>query len=499
MGKGMGVFVTVVTLGAPADGAGQTASLEARRDGLALLASGMEAMGGLERLRSLRTVRQRAEVLQYQVGQAASADSVAGRRGTSYYTFVRDLGTGGWFVESSAERDAPEPRLRIVSTPADRFQHDLAGNRVLEFREDVNLDVLSDRLPFAPEVLLQALQRAETVRRLPGGAEGSNHFAALAFADSTGRQITLTFDGGNLLRSVETVEAHEQLGDVVRATTFDDYRRVGDLLLPFSSRSLLGDVPYTETTTWKVELDPGVDVGLFQRPEDVPVTPPRPRPTVSGGEQKVEEIVPGVFQVLNVTPLYNVLFVQQGDRVFVIEAPGDEGAYDFVQESIASTCPGARVEALVLTHHHYDHTSSLWRYLRDGARVFAPGGAAGFVRDVARAPRLASGSMPPDVDVEPVYGRRLIGSGPNRFELIDVGPNPHSVEILVAYFPEHGLMWVADIYGYFPGFTPPQLLVPFADELEELGLDVTTFATAHTDLSDIGEFREMVGQARSGG
>ena len=77
-------------------------------------------------------------------------------------------------------------------------------------------------------------------------------------------------------------------------------------------------------------------------------------------------------------------------------------------------------------------------------------------------------------------------------ELIDVGANPHAEQILVAYFPEHRLMWVPDIYGYLPGYTPPPLLLAFAKRFAELELDVETFATAHTETTTLEEFWEMV-------
>jgi hypothetical protein len=41
----------------------------------------------------------------------------------------------------------------------------------------------------------------------------------------------------------------------------------------------------------------------------------------------------------------------------------------------------------------------------------------------------ASGAPPLEPEIELVEGRRMIGAGPNRFELIDAGPNPHAEEM----------------------------------------------------------------------
>jgi glyoxylase-like metal-dependent hydrolase (beta-lactamase superfamily II) len=213
-----------------------------------------------------------------------------------------------------------------------------------------------------------------------------------------------------------------------------------------------------QTGEWyDATLNPAVDRDIFRRPEGVPQAPTQERPAVAGGAQMVEEIVPGVFQILNVTPLYNVMLVRQDEDVYVIEAPGDQTAYELVRDSAAAVLGGREISALVLTHHHFDHSSNLWRYLVSGTRVIAPAGHEAFVRSVAAAPRLDASGAPP---LEP------------EIELVE------------------------DIYGYYPGFTPPPLLLSFADRFEELDLDVEIIATAHTELSSVAELRDMIARAR---
>ncbi len=472
----------------------RSAATEARREGLALLTRAFEAMGGPEQLEALRSVRLNAELTQYQVGQGPRPDEPALRLGTSTYSLVRNLQTGEWYLEASSSRDAPGPGLRFVHGREDSFRHDLLRDTVSEIPDGFDMETLADRLPYAPAVLLAALDRSETVRRLPPPVPGTTAFT---YADSAGLQITLTFDDRGLLRSREVVERHGQLGDVARASIFSDYRTVDGLRLPFEIVGRLGPVATTEAAVYDATLNPAVDRDIFRRPEGVPQAPTQGRPAVAGGAQMVEEIVPGVFQILNVTPLYNVMLVRQDEDVYVIEAPGDQTAYELVRDSAAAVLGGREISALVLTHHHFDHSSNLWRYLASGTRVIAPAGHEAFVRSVAAAPRLdASGAPPLEPEIELVEGRRMIGAGPNRFELIDAGPNPHAEEILIAHFPEHKLLWVPDIYGYYPGFTPPPLLLSFADRFEELDLDVEIIATAHTELSSVAELRDMIARAR---
>jgi glyoxylase-like metal-dependent hydrolase (beta-lactamase superfamily II) len=491
----------LLTMGAAASAPGgqaqkSAAAAEARLEGMALLTAGLEAMGGRERLAALGSVRLEAEVTQYQVGQTPRPDELAVRLGTSTYALTRNLRTQEWYLDASASPEAPEPRLRVVSARGDSFQHDLRNNTILEVPEGLGLEALAERLPFAPAALLEAWSRSETVRALPPGSSGA---AALTYADSAGRQIALTFDGRGLVRSIGIVERHGQLGDVVKRSTFTDYRAVADLLLPFTVVNTLDSLVTCESVLHDVTLDPPLEGALFSRPEGVPSSATQNRPTVADGAQKVEEIVPGVFQILNVTPLYNVMLVQQDDDVYVIDAPGGETAYELVRDSALRVLGGKEITGLVLTHHHFDHSSNLWRYLASGTKVFAPSSNEPFIRSVADAPRLGLREPRfPEPDIEAVDSRLTVGTGVNRFELIDAGPNPHADAILIVYFPEHKLFWVPDIYGYYPGFTPPPLLLSFAERFEELDLDVEIIATAHTELSSVTEFRDMVRRVRAG-
>ena len=93
---------------------------------------------------------------------------------------------------------------------------------------------------------------------------------------------------------METVERHGQFGDIIKASTFSDYRPVGDLVLPFKVVNTLGPLVTIESAIYDVALDSPVDMALFDRPEGVPAAPARNQPTVADGAQKVEEIVPAL-------------------------------------------------------------------------------------------------------------------------------------------------------------------------------------------------------------
>lgn len=196
---------------------------------------------------------------------------------------------------------------------------------------------------------------------------------------------------------------------------------------------------------------------------------------------------------------YNEMFVDMGDHVVVVEACGSPAISERVLQTVSERLPGKPVRSVVLTHHHADHSGGLWTYLARGITVFTTPGNEALVRAIASVPRAVDGRLVavPQPHIETVARRRRLGSGPNAVELIDVGPNPHAAEILVAYLPGRKLLYVADIYGYSPEFQPPEMLVSFADALARMKVDVERFVTAHTEPTTRADFDAKLAEARA--
>jgi glyoxylase-like metal-dependent hydrolase (beta-lactamase superfamily II) len=213
----------------------------------------------------------------------------------------------------------------------------------------------------------------------------------------------------------------------------------------------------------------------------------------------VERLGDGVFRIPDVMPGYHVMFVEQDDGIILIEAIGSLDLSRAVLETIASTIPGKPVTHVVLTHHHDDHSNGLWSYLQAGKTVITTPGLAAFVRDVASSPRRTErGLVSLDVPtIELVREHRVYGHGRNRIELYDVGPNPHSEEILMAYLPGHRLVFLSDVYGHRDGVDTPPVLLSFAATLARLNLDVSTVVTAHTEPVTIRELESAIAAART--
>jgi len=333
---------------------------------------------------------------------------------------------------------------------------------------------------------------ARRLSALPGDTHGGRLApGVITYVNGSGSQVALSFDARNgRLLLAETREEHPQFGDMTQRVAFDDYREISGMHLPLSAKSGMGPFPELEVEGLALELGVAFDASRLARPVGA-----RPASAPSELEQRIDEIVPGIYQIMNIEAGYHVTFVVQEKRVTVFEAPGGPATSRQVLETIREIVPEAEIEMFVLTHHHFDHSAGLFTYIAAGIPIALTPGNEPFVREVAAATR---GVQRPQSEPQLclVDGRRSFGSGPNRFELIDVGPNPHAKEILIAYFPEHKLVYVPDVYGYLPDFTPAPLLRAFADRMDDLDLDVDTFATAHTQPTSLEKYRKMVRAAR---
>ena len=56
--------------------------------------------------------------------------------------------------------------------------------------------------------------------------------------------------------------------------------------------------------------------------------------------------------------------------------------------------PGKPIKALVLTHHHMDHTGGMRAFVAEGAKVYVPAQDKAYFEQVAKAPHTLDAGRP---------------------------------------------------------------------------------------------------------
>ena len=199
-------------------------------------------------------------------------------------------------------------------------------------------------------------------------------------------------------------------------------------------------------------------------------------------DEKVDELAKGVYVIQNVAGQnQNTLAVGFSDYVVAVEAPGSSDGADAVIKKIKELFPGKPIRYVAMTHHHGDHIGGMRSFIAEGATVVTTAANRPVIETMAARSRTTGSSAKPR---KPEFllienGRRVLEDKTRRLELIDIGPNPHAKEMVIAWLPAERVVFQGDLF-FVPNndapFGPPQpSTVSFAKKLKELGL----LAVAH--------------------
>jgi hypothetical protein len=250
--------------------------------------------------------------------------------------------------------------------------------------------------------------------------------------------IAYTLDSGEELAIFVDAETHTvtkyemnldfpTLGNTVLEWIFPEHQPIEPLgLFPAGHIVKVGGRTYLDVTNERVEVNKPLPSEAFGLPADIKLPPP-PEPRQESAPQltEVTSIADGVFFVTNLGG-FNTLFVEFADFVLAVEAPAE---YPWLE---TLTTPGNR----------------------------------DFIHRMAES-----------VDVreplaETIDGKRVVSDGRRTVELINIGANPHTEEMIVVWIPKEGILFQGDLFypiplDYFPLTGRTIIMRHFAEWLRE--------------------------------
>ncbi len=182
------------------------------------------------------------------------------------------------------------------------------------------------------------------------------------------------------------------------------------------------------------------------------------------------------------------MVVAFADRLVLIEAPQSEARSAAVIARARELRPGTPLTHLVMSHHHFDHSTGLRAAIAGGLTVVTQAGNEAFVKEMAARPftrtpdALAKSPMP--VTVEPVGDTKTITDGTRSLVLYHVAGNPHSDTMLMAYLPKERLLIEVDAFS--PGGTYHPYAANLLGHVERLKLNVDRIVPLHGAVADDG-------------
>lgn len=351
------------------------------------------------------------------------------------------------------------PDERVIIGPPDRFAVILESER-----HRIDRLRLFRRVPHL--LLEEALGQGAALRWLgrSGGLESVS--AALA----SGEVITLSVDPERgTLASAEYLADVQTLGDAVVAWRFFAYAPLDGLgLFPRGYGVRVDGRPFTEMRVEVAALEEERAPDL----SEVPAGLQAPRVSLpargdASSNARVREVSPGVYQVLSLRPGFHPMFVELDGFVVAIDAPagyrllnelpagdvapGQSSAWlsERYLDLIRETVPGKPVRYVVLTHFHNDHAGGLRAFIAEGSTVLAAPSARAAVERLAVEPhtlapdRLSASEA--ELQLSVVEEDLILGDAERSVEVLRVGPNPHTQDMLVVSVPEAGIVFVSDL------------------------------------------------------
>lgn len=355
-----------------------------------------------------------------------------------------------------------------------------------------------------PNLLLrQALDRALSLRWLGQDDFDGRKHDVVTFVMPDTQQVAVYVDASTgLVSKYELVYTDPLTGDDASEIIFGDYTSAGKLKVP---RSWTWKQAGELQARYKVraEFNPVLAGNAFDVADagfvKVAAAPPNP-------PANVEKLAEGIYVLHNVAgPNQNTMAVEFADYVVAVEAPGSSAGADSVIERIRETIPNKPIRYVAMTHHHGDHIGGLRSFIAEGAAVVTTKTNRKVVETMAAAPqndRLARSPRRPEFALLE-NGRRVFTDATQTLELIDIGPNPHAREMVIAYLPKQKIVFQGDLFFLPNNDAPiPPAQAPtlsFARALAERGLAVERIASVHGRTATIDQLRSVTEGATAGG
>lgn len=404
-----------------------TVSAQADEPARAVLLRAAEAMGGLERLQALDNLvfTGFGQRIYYQGGGNITGDRKAPPKWQSVVDAQRTFDLKG-------ERAVYQERWAQEFPFAGFFGLNFARNGVLQTGSalfDHPLPALLEALDAGTQLGAVSIEDGTIVVEFT--AEGAASPAWLGIDPRTHLPVFSRW-----------ISPSVNLGDLTTTAWFTGYTPVRGVQLPMG---LMHELDWRGQVSLMFQVDSyRLDVARAQLPAF-----PAPTAGTAGApaEAKVTSLGDGVWDVRVGTAGGPV--IEFADRLVMFEAYGGEAQTLARIDAANALVPGKKVEAVIVSHHHFDHTGGLRAAVSRGLEVISHRGNEGIIREMAERPAIhypdALALNPHDLVFTPVDDRLVLEDATRRLEIYRVIEHNHMPDAVFAYLPSERLMMEGDL------------------------------------------------------
>jgi glyoxylase-like metal-dependent hydrolase (beta-lactamase superfamily II) len=456
-----------------------------------------EAMGGVDRIQSLRSIRMRGYGQEsYQDGGSkitTELDSPEKMTNFTAYERVIDVPNARSRVKARMFRSfifaarammQGQPLHQVVDGSV---AYDVPANGAARRASDVAARQRRMELLAQPVMAVRAaLDPASTVSAL----RTEEGLQLLDVTTADGLPFTLALDPATRLPEwVQWVAPHENLGELRYREAYSGWQPREGLLLPMSFNTVSD---FRDTVMLRLHVDRyEVDVAIddLAAPADVrAATAPVPAYQVTA-----QPVARGVWLLAGNNGANSVLF-EFADHLTLFEAPTNRAWGQAVIDTARATVPGKPLTQVIISHHHFDHTGGMRVAVAEGLELVMQSGNVDWYRELMARPvthfpdKLSEN--PRQLKTLAVDDHLQMSDSALTVEVYRTIANAHMADGLFAYVPEHKLMIQGDLFDrgwevYFWGDT-------YDANVAYRGLDVERDVPIHGTVTPIAEVHELL-------
>ena len=489
---GRGLLAAALILAAPSI----AADAAAQRPGRHALLDVADAMGGRERILSIRTLVLEGAGENYNLGQNAAPDAPLLHFAVTGFRRSVDFDTRRWRQEQTREPRFPSGN---PGAQRQRFGYDIVAYDILPDssirRASARADVdRANELVYHPIGFLQVALGLDA-ELTEEGMRGSLRHVRMNVG---GNKFSIFIDPRTLLPArIEKFVYHPTLGDAILATELSDWREIEGIRHPMrivselDGRWKLSDIRLSRIS---VNQDPG-DLAL---PPELRSAPPAQAPV----NVTTEEVAPGVWYLSGQS--HHSVAIEMRDHMLLVEAPHSEARTLAVIEKARALRPNKPLRSVINTHHHFDHIGGLRAAISQGLSVIPHERNKTALEVLARRRHfivqdaLATSRRGPRI--QGIGVRAVLSDATRTVEIHHIRGSRHAETLLMVYLPAERILIEADVYSPAPSATAAAPAAPFAanllENIERLGLRIERIVPIHGRVVPLSDLRAAATEVR---
>jgi zinc protease len=213
-----------------------------------IVGEAVSAKGGLEKLRSIKTVR---------AASTTYVDGPDGRVSVKTRTYIE------YPDKFRVDAESPDAKVSQVFAAGTYWIQDARGTRMAP--EPVAAEMRSSIERDTVKLLLKLAESSAKAKRTKATLDG-REMPAIEMAGASGTAVTLIFDPATWLIAGQRYTLESPAGPLAAEETFSDYRDVDGLKVAFKAIARRQGAPRVERVLERVEYNVPLDPSLFAKP-----------------------------------------------------------------------------------------------------------------------------------------------------------------------------------------------------------------------------------------